>query len=514
VFIGVIQIFVFTNSKFLLLMKTIGKFLSTLSIAVLGGVAALTLNHFYASKQYQWAAESQMRNPLPVKFVGLSSTAAMPENNTSFVTAAQKSVPAVVYIESTVEMEGQPTYNNMLDYLYGNPHTSRMEGRVSGSGVVVSADGYIVTNNHVVEEGNKLKVTLSNRQTYDAKVIGKDPATDLALLKIDAQNLPFMEYGNSDETQIGQWVLAVGNPYNLTSTVTAGIISAKGRNIDILPQDRAHKMYPIESYIQTDAAVNPGNSGGALVNTDGQLIGINSAIASPTGSYSGYSFAIPVNLVRKVVADLLQYGVVQRAVLGVTIRTVDADLAKEKNLNSTAGVYIDAASANGAAEEGGIKSGDVIVKVGDQPVNDVASLEEQIGGYRPGDKVNITVSRHGNMVSVPVTLRNLDGNTAIEKPIVSSTDNKALNELGASFASISKTEAQKLHIDNGVKVTDIGEGKLASIGVEKGFIITKLNHQKVGSADDIQKIIENGEGGILVEGVYPNGMKAYYAFGI
>lgn len=498
-------------------MKTFGRFLSTLSIALLGGVGALTLNHFYTAKQYQWAAETQLRNPLPVKFVGLNSSAAtMPENNSGFVSAAQKSIPAVVYIESTVEMEGQPTYNSMWDYLYGNGHPQRMEGKVSGSGVVISADGYIVTNNHVVEEGDQLKVTLSNRQTYIAKVIGKDPATDLALLKIDAKDLPYMEYGNSDDAQVGQWVLAVGNPYNLTSTVTAGIISAKGRNIDILPQDPSRRMYPIESYIQTDAAVNPGNSGGALVNTDGQLIGINSAIASPTGSYSGYSFAIPVNLVKKVVADLLQYGMVQRAFLGVTIRRVDADLAKEKGLNTTEGVYIDATSDKGAAEESGIKAGDVIVKIGDQPVNDVPGLEEQIGRYRPGDKVNITISRNGNTESIPVTLRNLDGNTSIEKPeVTSSNETKTIEQLGATFATVPKSEAQKLHLDGGVKVTNLSDGKLAGIGVEKGFIITKLNHQKVSSPSDIQKIIENSDsGGVLVEGVYPNGMKAYYAFGI
>jgi serine protease Do len=495
-------------------MKTFGRFLSTLSIALLGGVGALTINHFYNEKQYQWASESQLRNRTPVKFVGLSSNAPMPENNVSFITAAQKSVPTVVHIQSKVAMEGQPTYNSMWDYLYGNPHRNRMEGMVSGSGVIVSADGYIVTNNHVVEEAGKIQVTLSDRQTYMAKVVGKDPQTDLALLKIDAKDLPYIEYGNSDETQVGQWVLAVGNPYNLTSTVTAGIISAKGRNIDMLPSDPMNKMYPIESYIQTDAAVNPGNSGGALVNTDGQLVGINSAIASNTGSYTGYSFAIPVNLVRKVVADMVQYGTVQRAFLGVTIRNVDAELAKNEGLNNAEGVYIDSVSPSGAAETAGIKSGDVVTKIGDQPVNDVASLEEQIGKYRPGDKINITISRSNKTMDIPVTLRNLDGNTSVVKPAEANTSIKAIEELGASFAIVPKSEMEKLHISNGVKVTELGQGKLSGIGVEKGFIITKLNHERVSSPDDIQKVINKSSGGLLVEGIYPNGMKAYYAFGI
>lgn len=495
-------------------MKGIKKFLSVFSIALLGGVAALTVDHYYVAKQYAWASEAQIRNRMPVKFAGLSSSA-MPETNVSFITAAQKSVPAVVHIQSKIEMEGEPTYNSMWDYLYGNAQPNRIEGMVSGSGVIVSADGYIVTNNHVVQDAGKINVTLSDRQTYTAKVIGKDPETDLALLKIDAKNLPYLQYGNSDDLQVGQWVLAVGNPYNLTSTVTAGIVSAKGRNIDILPSDPRHKMYPIESYIQTDAAVNPGNSGGALINTDGELVGINSAIASNTGSFTGYSFAIPVNLVKKVVADLLQYGMVQRAFLGVTIRNVDADIARMAKLNSTEGVYIDSVEPDGAAQTAGLKAGDVIMKVGGQPVNDVPTLEEQIGKYRPGDKTTITISRNNQSMDVPVTFRNVDGSTALVKPSDDKANVRTIDELGASFTTITKSQRQKLHLDNGVQVTDLGDGKLSGIGVQKGFIITKLNHEKVDSPDDIQRIIDNSSGGgILVEGVYPNGIRAYYAFGI
>jgi serine protease Do len=495
-------------------MKTFKKFVSVFSIALLGGICALSLDHFYMQKQNQFFAEANVRNPLPVKFAGFNPTAT-PEGSVNFVDAAKKSVPAVVHIKSKVEME-DTRYNNMWDFFYGNPHQQQMEGMVTGSGVVVSSDGYIVTNNHVIEQAGKIEVTLSNRQTYEAKVIGKDPETDLALLKIEATNLPFMEYGNSDNVEVGQWVLAVGNPYNLTSTVTAGIVSAKGRNIDILPNDPSRDLYPIESYIQTDAAVNPGNSGGALVNTDGQLVGINSAIASNTGSYTGYSFAIPVNLVRKVVADLLQYGRAQRAFLGVTIRNVDADIAKSANLDGTEGVYVDALTANGAAEAAGLKQGDVILKVGEQSVNDVASLEEQIGKYRPGDKVSITVNRDNKQMQVEVTLRNLEGTTSMAKPNSgksSEGETVAVNELGASFGSVSDEEREQLKIEGGVKVVNLEEGKLRNIGVHKGFIITKIDHQPVSSVADIEKVINNTRGGILVEGIYPNGTRAYYAFG-
>jgi serine protease Do len=513
-FIGFLPIFVSRNYKMIYPMKTIKKFLSVFSIALLGGIAAITVDHFYSNKQYQITAEANLRNPTPVKFVGLSSNNSMPECNVSFVTAASKSVPAVVHIQSKVEMEGQPTYNSLWDYFNGNGQPSKLQGMVSGSGVIVSSDGYIVTNNHVIEEAGKIEVTLADRQTYTAKVIGKDPATDLALLKIDAKNLPYLEYGNSDDAQVGQWVLAVGNPYNLTSTVTAGIISAKGRNIDMLPGDPARKLYPVESYLQTDAAVNPGNSGGALVNTDGTLVGINSAIASNTGSFTGYSFAIPVNLVKKVVADMLQYGgTVQRAFLGVSISNVDADLAKNAGLNSTEGVYVNGTEENGAAQMAGIQKGDVILKIGDQPVNDVANLEEQIGKYRPGNKITITISRDNKTMDIPVELRNLDGNTSVVKPNAEPTE-IVVNELGASFAPVSSSEKQKLHIENGVKVANITEGKLSGVGIGKGFIITKIDHQNVNSPEEVQKIIENKTGGILVEGIYPNGMRAYYAFGM
>ncbi len=491
-------------------MKAIRKFLSVFAIALIGGCAALTIDHYYLNQSTSYYSESSIRNPLPVKLAGLK--AALPESNVDFVNAAEKTVPAVVYIESKVKMEGERTYNSIWDYFYGHSQPNVMEGEVSGSGVIVSADGYIVTNNHVVDEAGKINVILSDRKKYVAKVIGKDPETDIALLKIDATNLPYVDYGNSDDLRVGQWVLAVGNPYNLTSTVTAGIVSAKGRNIDILPREVAsHKIYPIESYIQTDAAVNPGNSGGALVNTNGQLVGINSAIASSTGSYTGYSFAIPVNLVRKVVADMLQYGNVQRAFIGVSIRDIDEDMAKTAGLSNMNGVYVDSVLPGGSAQYAGIRQGDIILKVSDQPVNDVSSLEEQVGRYRPGDKVDVSLVRNGKSMEVPVTFRNLDGNTSVVKP---ETTTNMVAALGASLAPLTDEEKQSLNLKGGAEVTQLNDGTLKEIGIKRGFIITKIDHQNINSPEDVSSILNEKTGGVLVEGVYPNGMRAYYAFGI
>jgi len=493
-------------------MKTIVKILSVFTIALLGAGAALTIDHYYLKESARYYAEANIRNPVPIQLTGFKGL--MPETNADFVSAAQKGVPAVVYIESKVRMEGERTYNSIWDYFYGQSQPNIVEGQVSGSGVIVSADGYIVTNNHVVDEAGKVQVTLSNKKSYTAKIIGKDPETDLALLKIEATNLPYIEYGNSDDLQIGQWVLAVGNPYNLTSTVTAGIVSAKGRNIDILPREVAsHRIYPIESYIQTDAAVNPGNSGGALVNTAGQLVGINSAIASTTGSYTGYSFAIPVNLVRKVVADLLQYGNVQRAFLGINPKEVDEDMAKNAGLNDLNGAYVESVLPEGAAKNAGIMQGDIILKIGDQNVNDVSSLLELVGTYRPGDKINVTISRSGQQMNIPVTLRNLDGTTAVVMP-AKATSMVALSKLGASLAPLSDDEKQRLNIEGGAKVAQLNQGALSDVGMKRGFIITKIDHQKVRSPEEVKNMLDEKSGGVLVEGVYPNGMRAYYAFGM
>jgi S1-C subfamily serine protease len=342
-------------------------------------------------------------------------------------------------------------------------------------------------------------------------VIGRDPATDIALLKIEEKNLPYLLYGNSDDVKVGEWVLAVGNPFNLTSTVTAGIVSAKARNINALEGDPSQDMFPVESFIQTDAAVNPGNSGGALVNTNGQLVGINSAIASNTGSYTGYSFAVPVNLAKKVVNDLLEFGKVQRAYLGVSIRDIDSKLINEKKLKGdTKGIYVTGVSLDGGANEAGVQEGDIILKVGEVDVNNVPELQEQIGHYRPGDKLAVLIKRNGEEKTLPVTLRSKNGSTSIAK----SGKSEMLSILGANFASIAESDMKRLGLAGGVKITSLDAGKLRSAGIKEGFIITAIDKKRIESLEDVKAALENKEGGVLIEGVYINGMKAYYAFGL
>ncbi|MFN0187247.1 MAG: Do family serine endopeptidase [Bacteroidia bacterium] len=421
-----------------------------------------------------------------------------------FILPAEASVPTVVHVTTTYPRQSG---NHMVDpfsFFWGNPNPSSIPQQQStGSGVIISEDGYIVTNNHVVENGEEVNVTLDNKESYKAKVIGLDPSTDLALLKVEANNLPFAAWGNSDQVKVGEWVLAVGNPFNLTSTVTAGIISAKARNIHILPNQK----FPIESFIQTDAAVNPGNSGGALVNTRGELIGINAAIASNTGSYSGYSFAIPVNIVKKVVNDLMEYGTVQRGFIGVSIRDLDSEFAKEKEIKSLHGVYVNGLTDDGAAESAGIKEGDVITSINGSPIKSSPELQEQVGRYRPGDKIDVTVMRNGNEKIYAVTLRNKDGNTKVIK-------NESISMLGATLVSISDAELDKLNISKGIKVKDLSTGKLKSAGIKEGFIIVSIDNKPVGSVEELTDYLNNKKGGVLIEGVYPNGMRAYYGFGM
>ena len=374
----------------------------------------------------------------------------------------------------------------------------------SGSGVIISEDGYIVTNNHVIQNADKVEVVLNDKREYEAEVIGRDPSTDLALLKVNAKNLPFIYYGNSDQVKVGEWALAVGNPFSLTSTVTAGIISAKGRNINIL-----NEKFAIESFIQTDAAVNPGNSGGALVNANGELIGINSAIASNTGSYSGYSFAVPVNIVRKVVADLLEYGEVQRAFIGVVLEDLNADLGKKKDIADLKGVYVSGLNAGGAAEEGGVKEGDIILKIQDVIVNNVPELQEQIGRYRPGDKVQLLINRGGTEKVLSLILKNKNGDTRLIRYAESIKD-----ELGADFAPINSNDKSSLRIQHGLRVENIREGRLRNIGIREGFIITNIGERTVDSLEDLTEALKSERKGLLIEGLYPNGARAYYGLGI
>jgi Do/DeqQ family serine protease len=483
--------------------KIIGAFL----IASIGGFTALGIDHFMDPKV---PANSQLAYQTPVKYVSMPG--AVPESGIDFTTAADLSIHAVVNVKTTYPLESanQYIYDPFRDFFGQRAPRPEQAPMSTGSGVIISQDGYIVTNNHVVDNAEKIEVTLNDKRSYTADVIGRDPATDLALLKIKETNLPYINYGNSDNVKVGEWVLAVGNPFNLTSTVTAGIISAKARNINILANDPSKGLNPVESYLQTDAAVNPGNSGGALVNTKGELIGINSAIASNTGSYTGYSFAIPVNLARKVVADLLEFGEVQRAYIGVSIRDLDYKLAKEKSINDIKGVFVNGLTEGGSGAEAGIKEGDVITKVNDSDVNNVPELQEQISRYRPGDKVSVTLKRNNQLKVLSVILKNKNGNTSV----VERAKTEVVSALGATFEPVGEDDMRKLNITNGLKITKLGAGKLIGSGIKEGFIITSVDKKKIATVEDIRSTLENKKGGVLIEGVYPNGMRAYYGFGM
>lgn len=482
------------------------KLASTLITACIGGAMVLVFNNYFTGNSTVSSVQSQPK----IQYVNLPGGS--PETGVSFVQAAGMSVHAVVHITTTYGSE--PTSNNnsydpFRDFFWGNPNTGPQHA--TGSGVIISGDGYIVTNNHVIENGEKIEVTLNDKRSYTAEVIGRDPSTDLALLKIKEKDLPYLIYGNSDDVQVGEWVLAVGNPFNLTSTVTAGIVSAKGRNINLLDQKRGQGApSPIESFIQTDAAVNPGNSGGALVNSNGMLVGINSAIASNTGSYTGYSFAVPVNIVKKVVNDLLEFGKVQRAFLGVSIRDLDSKFANEKKISDLNGVYVNGITEGSAAEIAGIKEGDVITRISGQKVSNTSTLLEQIGKFRPGDKVTVSLLRDGKEMEVPVLLKNGDGNTKLAKidPVETGTT------LGATFQAVSPSEMKQLGITNGLKIISLDGGKLRSAGIREGFIITGVDKKKISTLDELNAQLSSKKGGVLIEGVYPNGVKAYYAFGI
>lgn len=426
-----------------------------------------------------------------------------------FTYAADKTVNAVVHVKTAVETPGGYAYRSPLEFFFGAP--PQQQGPEiqlgSGSGVIMSKDGYIVTNNHVIANAEKILVSLNSGEEYEARVVGTDPTTDIALIKIDAAGLPFLTFSNSDDVQVGEWVLAVGNPFNLTSTVTAGIISAKSRSIGIIRERAA-----IESFIQTDAAVNPGNSGGALVNLNGDLIGINSAISTHTGSYEGYSFAVPSNIVKKVVQDLLEFGAVQRAFIGVTINDVTPRLAEELELPVVQGVYIQGVAEDGAANEAGIKTGDVIVSIDDREVKKSSELQEIIGRKRPGDRVDIVVNREGSRESFSVKLRNLDGTTDVVRP---AEVKSFAAQLGADLEPLKSDQKRKLGVSHGLVVEDLKDGILASHGVPEGFVITYINQRPIRETEDINKAVIGLEprDPVVIQGYTPDGKARYIAFG-
>lgn len=452
-----------------------------------------------------------------------ATSAAVPAQPVDLTYAAEKSLPSVVHILSTknskvqtVEVESDPFSDFFSDPFgfFGNPQgnggkqkrsvrTPKQQG--SGSGVIISTDGYIVTNNHVVADADELTVTLNDNKEYSARIIGTDKASDLALIKIDGKNLPAITIANSDDIKVGEWVLAVGNPFNLTNTVTAGIVSAKARSL---------YQNGVESFIQTDAAINPGNSGGALVNTRGELIGINAMLYSQTGSFSGYGFAIPTSIMNKVVADLKQYGTVQRALIGIQGQDVKnyVDAKKDKgedvDLGTMEGIYVAKVSEESAAEEAGMKEGDVITAIDGKPVSKMAELQEVLAKKRPGDKVTVTYLRDKKKATKTLTLKNEKGNTQVVK--------KAdLDVLGGNFRAVTDAQKEQLNIGYGLEVLKVNAGKLKNAGITKGFIIQRVNDSAVKTIEDLQNAVKDASTSkdpvLYIQGVYPTGKKAYFA---
>ena len=433
-----------------------------------------------------------------------------------FTRAAEQTVNAVVGVKNIQKVRTQqyaPQQMDLFEYFFGyrgqQPQQAPRTREGFGSGVIISADGYIVTNNHVIDGADSIIVTLNDSRQFDATLVGTDPTTDIALLKVDAAELPTVVFGESDALKVGEWVLAVGNPFMLNSTVTAGIVSAKARALGM----GSGQQLGIESFIQTDAAVNPGNSGGALVNTAGELVGINTAIYSQTGNYAGYSFAVPSSIVQKVVADLRQYGTVQRALLGIEIRNVDAALAKEKSLSVSEGVYVARVSENSAADAAGIRTGDVVTAIDGSAVRTVAQLQEQVARHRPGDRIKVSYLRDGKQHTADVTLKNVQGNTDVVMK-------RGMKDLGAELADLGRDDQLKYGVRAGVLVKTVeAKGAFAKAGIKEGFVILKINDRTVRSDKEVATIVEaltsnrDGESDpvLFIVGVYPNGKTAYYA---
>lgn len=426
----------------------------------------------------------------------------MQPGQVDFTWAAEQTIHAVVHVR-TKSMVGEP-YNPVMEWFYGDRYNSRPREQLGfGSGVIISADGYIITNNHVIDEAENIEVKLNDNRVFPASVVGRDPSTDLALLKIKAENLSFLKYGDSEKLKVGEWVLAVGNPFNLTSTVTAGIVSAKGRSLGLLDSD-----YRIESFIQTDAALNMGNSGGALVDTKGLLVGITSAIYSPSGSYAGNSFAIPVSIVKKVIADLREFGEVQRAIIGVNITDVTSEDAEAHNLKEIKGAKITTIIDGGAAEDANLKVNDIITGIDGVAVGSVAELQEQIGKHRPGDKSTITYVRDGKENSVQLTMKNISGNTGIVAP-----GSGAGVVFGARLESLSSAEKRTYRVDSGVKIVELNDGRFKDMGLRKGTILLNINGKKVNNAEEVRQATNGGNNLKNIEGLQSDGTFFSYRFG-
>ena len=436
----------------------------------------------------------QLENNHPIR----TSTLATLDADVNFISASKKSTPSVVFIKTESQQYRRSSFFWGFDF---DPFGRIGKVASTGSGVILSDDGYIVTNHHVVKSADKIQVVVSDtKKNYNAELIGADPSSDLALLKIDCEGLTPIEFSSSDDVEIGQWVLAVGNPFNLTSTVTAGIVSAKGRNINIV-----NNQFPIESFIQTDAAINPGNSGGALVNLSGELIGVNTAIASKTGSYVGYGFAIPSNIVSKIIEDLKQYGIVQRGFVGIDVIDIDGDMAEKLNIPN--GVLIKRVNDRNEEAKSKLEAGDIVVKFDGKIIDAKSSFDEYLAFRRPGDMINLEINRNGEIINTNIVLVNKEGTTdKLRKQSVLS------EMLGGEFEVVSKIDRQTYGIENGVKVTNITNGKLRQMNILDGFIFIKINNEAYYSAKDLIDKLENHKGQIRIEGISASGSRQYLSF--
>lgn len=460
-------------------------------VALISGLTGgFVFNYFYP-KQEIFVNNTQYPS------VGFASTgkANLSQVNEDFANASAISTPSVVYITT---LSSRYDNSNWFDWYFNGRSSQSIS---SGSGVIFSNDGYIITNSHVINNAEKIEV-IHEKKTYEARLVGKDPSTDLAVLKIDGQNLPAIKLGSSQNLRVGEWVLAVGNPFNLTSTVTAGIVSAKARNIHVV-----NSQFPIESFIQTDAAINPGNSGGALVNIKGELVGINTAILSQTGSYAGYGFAVPIDIVAKVVKDIIKYGEVQKAFFGADVTDINDAIAKELNLSDLTGVAVTYLEKDGAAEKSGILKGDIIIRLNDYNVLGKSHFDEFLSYFSPGDKIKVIFKRDGKVSEGTVVLTNREGTTEIlRREIVNS------EKLGADMETISKVEKSKYHIENGVRILNIKNGFFRRIGMDDGFIIMAINGRAVKSPSDVEALLQNARGKVTIEGIGTNGVRGYYSF--
>ncbi|NLN29898.1 MAG: Do family serine endopeptidase [Bacteroidales bacterium] len=473
-----------------------------LLMAVLGAAIALFAYTRIADRPAVVIAKDSSRAEASEARAYLTALQSLP-GQVDFTYAAEQTVHAVVHVR-TKSVVQQPN-NPIMEWFYGDRYRSRpREVAGYGSGVIISSDGYIITNNHVIEDAENIEVKLNDNRVFNAELIGRDPSTDIALLKIKAENLSFLQYGDSDKLKIGEWVLAVGNPFNLTSTVTAGIVSAKGRNLGILDND-----YRIESFIQTDAALNMGNSGGALVDTKGLLVGITSAIYSPSGAYAGNSFAIPVSIVHKVVDDLRQFGEVQRALIGVNITDVTSEIAEQKKLPEVKGAMITDVREGGSAADANLKKDDVIIRFNGVVVNNATELQEQVGKHRPGDRVNITYIRNGRENKASLTLKNISGTTDV---VPRGSGSGAV--FGARFESLSSADKKSHGIGSGVKIVEVGDGIFRDLGIRRGTIITAVNNRKVNSSQDVRSAAGASERSLKsIAGITPEGREFHFQYG-